>query len=185
VTRVTIYTDASIYRGVGSWATVIIREGLEPVEQSGKLRGRFESSTAVEGAAIANAVWYARRQGLLEPCDDLTVHCDNQQMVERLTASQAGRPWRDARDQVIMRACGYVLEAVSVFDAPVAFRWVKGHQRLDSRDPHALYNRRCDQLCGAARKGHKPPSWRQLQDQHAAFQRRREKREAAASGASA
>jgi len=153
VTVVTIYTDASIYRGVGSWATVILRAGNDLVELSGKLRGSFQSSTAVEGAAIANALWHARRAGLIEPGDDVTVRSDNLSIVQRIAQARAGFPWRDARDPDIMRAVESVLTTVGAVDVQVRFRWVKGHQRLDSDDPHMIYNRRCDDLAGAARKG--------------------------------
>lgn len=180
MTAVRVYTDASIYHGVGAWGCVILRPDHEPREHAGKLRGRFDSSTAVEAAAMANALHRAAADRMIEAGEVVEVYCDNQHVVNRVCAARGIQPWKDSADAAITRAVDFVIETEHRLGITLRVRWVKGHQRLDSTDPHALYNRRCDQLCGSARKGIAPPAWSDLVKQHALFQARREKRDAAA-----
>lgn len=180
MTAVRVYTDASIYEGVGAWGCVIIRQDHEPREHAGKLCGHFGSSQAVEAAAMANALHRAAADRMAVPGDRVEIHCDNLHVVDRIRAEMRGQPWKASDDQAITKAVAYVLSTADRLGLDLAVAWVKGHQRLDSRDPHALYNRRCDQLCGSARKGVKPPAWSHLVEQHARYQARRDKREAKA-----
>lgn len=146
--NVDLYTDASIYGGEGGWATVIIRGDEEPVEYSGKLRGYFGSSTAVEAAAIANGLHQARKAGLVERGDTVTVRSDNMNALHRLTNGNKRKC-----DPMIRKAIDHVLKLAADIGVELAAEWVKGHQTLDTPDPHAIYNRRCDELCSAARTG--------------------------------
>lgn len=157
MTDVAIYTDASIYEGVGAWAAVIIRDECEPVEHSGKLRGRFESSTAVEAAAMANALHRAALDRLVRPGDTVTLFCDNDSAVQRIMNGNQRKC-----ERTIRKAIAYVLDLGRHLGVQLEARWVKGHQRLDSHDVHMLYNRRCDELCGAARTGRDVQSFADL-----------------------
>jgi ribonuclease HI len=150
MTAVSIYTDAGILHGRGSWATVILSaDRIGPVEQSGLLRGVFKSSAAVEGAAMANALHFAKRRGLVERGDVVTILSDCQAIIARINCEVR----KDAKDPDIMRAAAYVAEWSASLGVQVRAVWVKGHQRLDSLDPHAIYNNRCDKLATAAREG--------------------------------
>lgn len=161
--RVDIYTDASIIKcGKGTWAAVIIRGGDEHVEAAGQLRGRFKSSAAVEGAAMANALWFARKRGLVEAGDTVSIRSDNRAVIDRLVANLQGRGMRDAKDSAIMDASRHVLRTAETLKLELRAAWVRGHQRLDSRDPHAIWNIRCDQLCSAVRDGRDAPPFAKL-----------------------
>jgi ribonuclease HI len=175
--KVEIYTDASVTTTKrGAWATVIVR-GDDRHESSGALRGDFPSSTAVEAAAMANAMHFARQRGLIEPGDVVTLRSDNRNAVGRVT----GRA-RDAKCPTIRRAISYVLDEADRHGFDLRAAWVKGHQPLDSFDPHAIHNIRCDHLCRAIRDGHKPAGINALVEQVAGRQRRRRRREAHAAG---
>lgn len=177
--RVDIYTDASIIKsGRGAWATVIIRPGMEHVEAAGALRGRFKSSAAVEGAAMANALWFARKQGLIEPGNAISLRSDNRAIIDRLVAALEGRRMKDAKDATIMEATGHVLRTAEALKLELHAAWVRGHQRLDSRDPHAIWNIRCDQLCSAVRDDRKPHPFHVLRESVETRQRMRARREA-------
>jgi ribonuclease HI len=150
LTRVELYTDAGIKEGAGTWATVIVREGFEPVEDSGVLRGRFGSSTAVEVAAIANAIHVARKRGMVERGDVVTVRTDNTNAVARIMRTASERAIRKG-DPMITRATEAALALAEAAGITLLAEWVKGHQPLKSTDPHAPFNRRCDVLCRQAR----------------------------------
>jgi ribonuclease HI len=178
--RVAIYTDASIVKsGRGAWATVIVRPDVEHVEAAGQLRGLFRSSAAVEGAAIANALWYARQHGLIAPGDAVELRCDNRAIVDRIAAAYYGRRMRDAKDGAIMAATNHILATADTLKLELHAGWVKGHQKLDSADPHAIWNIRCDQLCSAVRDGRKPHPFHVLRESIATRQARRLRKERA------
>jgi len=177
MTAVSIYTDAGILHGRGSWAAVVLSANrIGPVEQYGLLRGVFKSSAAVEGAAMANALHFAKRRGLVERGDVVTILSDCQAIVARI----AGEVRRDAKDPDIMRAAAYVAEWSKALGVRVHAEWVKGHQRLDSRDPHAIYNNRCDRLATAAREGRTPVPFAEFSALVAERHRMRQRREARA-----
>lgn len=172
--KVAIYTDAGLFRRVGTWACVVIAEEMPPVECAGTLRGSWRSSTAAEAAAIANALHWARRGGHMRVGDEVVVRTDSLCIVQRIMVGT----WKPSKDQAIRDAVDYIARVARDLGINLTLEHVKGHQRLDSRDPHALFNRRCDQLCRAAREGKKPHSFAQLKAQHGAAQRQRDKREA-------
>lgn len=176
MTAVAIYTDASIFQNRGAWATVIIREGSPPVESAGMLKGGFRSSASTEIAAIANALHFARRSGLVERGDRVEVRSDNMAAVLRIRGGVRDRGKTDPR---LIEVATYIAGFAELVGVELVALHVKGHQRLDSRDPHAFHNRRCDQLCSAIRDGRKPPSIKTLRAQHDAAQASRDRKEAA------
>lgn len=156
--NVDIYTDASIVKGGrGAWACVVLR-GDDRRESSGALRGEFPSSTAVEAAAMANALHFARMNGLVEAGDLVTFRSDNMNAVGRINGAA-----RNAKCPTIGKAVAYVLDQANRHAIAVQAEWVKGHQPIYSTDPHAPHNRRCDTLCTAIRDGHQPITWRHQQ----------------------
>jgi ribonuclease HI len=170
--NVDIYTDASIVKGGrGAWACVVLR-GDERHESAGALRGNFPSSTAVEAAAMANALHFARINGLVEGGDLVTMRSDNRGAVGRINGAA-----RNAKCPTIGKAVGYVLDLAERHGIALRAKWVRGHQRLDSADPHAIHNIRCDHLCSAIRDGRKPAGYNALVEQVAGRQRRRERKE--------
>lgn len=149
---VDLYTDASIVKGRGAWACVVIRGDADPVEASGPLRGRFRSSAATEVAAIANGLHHARKAGLIEAGDEVAVWCDNIAACwyANGTARKLGSP---SADPVMVDARRSIRDQAKRGRFTVTAAHVKGHQRRDSDDPRALFNIRCDHLCAAIRDG--------------------------------
>lgn len=152
---VRVYTDASIKDNRGTWAAIVVRPELRDIELSGVLRGSFGSSTAVELAAIANALHVIRARRIAAGGDDVVIYTDSINAVHRINGVSTYKKRKGRRvDPVILRAT----ELVSLIAAEGGFsaraEWVKGHQRLDSKCEHAPFNRRADQLCTKARVEH-------------------------------
>ena len=154
--RVQLYTDASIVKGRGAWAALVIRGDAPPVEKAGPLRGSFQSSTATELCAIANGLHFARRAGLIEPGDEVRVYCDNEAAVGRVNRAALRRA---SNDPVLGKVRRWIFADAREHGYSIKAEHVKGHQRLDSGDPRATYNIRCDHLCSAIRDGKEPHSW--------------------------
>lgn len=170
-----IYTDASIKEGRGAWAAIVVMPHYKPVELFGALRGRgWGSSTAVEAAAMGNALHAAAQRGLLPRGSTVILRCDNMIACQRINRHAFKKSDRKV-DRRILDAIAYAHAFAERRELTLSAEWVKGHQRLDSADPHMPYNRRCDALCSAVRDGRKPPSARMFAEQLAAGQRRAEK----------
>jgi len=186
---VAIYTDASVGpNGVGAWAAVVLIDGSQHVEAAGLLRGRFIGSTEAEGAAMANALWYAKRQGLVETGSTVTIRSDCADFVRRIDNALAGLPPPKKSHPKTAEAVAYVTNAAATLGLALAVEWVKGHQNLASFDPHAIWNIRCDQLCNAARRKRTPPPFKSLRtmvDQQQEGRRKKLARAAAAKEAQA
>jgi ribonuclease HI len=145
--RVDLYTDASIKGGRGAWAAVLLREG-ERSETSGPLRGSFLSSSSTELCAIANALHWARKAGLIMPGDEVKAWCDNTNAVDRVNGIYVNRNKTDRR---LIDATRWIRDYRKEHRFELRSYHIKGHQRLDSGDPQAIYNQRCDELCSAIR----------------------------------
>lgn len=141
-----IYTDASIKAGRGAWACVVLR-GADHAEGFGPLRGAFQSSTATELCAIANALHHADRLASLRG-ETVELWCDNQAAIAH--ANRTARV-RMHLDETIKRSRGWIKAFVARERITFRAHFVRGHQRMDSPDPNALYNLRCDELCSAVR----------------------------------
>jgi len=154
--KVELYTDASIVKGRGAWASLVLRGDGDPVEAFGVLRGSFRSSTATEIAAIANGIHAAHRAGLIERGDEVAIWCDNTAAV--MWANGACRDKRNG-DPFLREARRWIRDFSRRHGFKCRAAHVKGHQRLDSDDPRAIYNIRCDHLCGSVRDGIAPVAW--------------------------
>lgn len=154
--RVQLYTDASIVKGRGAWAALVLRGNGDPVEKAGPLRGSFRSSTATELCAIANGLHFARRAGLIERGDEVEIWCDNMASVYWANGWVKVKP---DSDPMLVEARGFIRNLSRSHRFAIKAAHVKGHQRLDSDDPHATYNIRCDHLCSSVRDGKDPHSW--------------------------
>lgn len=152
--NVAIYSDAGLSGGVPTWACVIIRANTPPVEASGVIKQSTRCTTSCEGAAIANALHVALRRGLMEPGDVVTVRTDNQPFV-RMIAEDRAKPYRR---EMTNQAIATIKAIAERGRFALAVKFVKGHQRADSKDPHAKHNRRADALCTAARKAVQNPA---------------------------
>jgi len=157
---VTIYTDASIKVGRGAWACVILREGEPMLEASGPLKGEFRSSTATELCAIANALHHAEKVQAIGGARDVVIWCDNEAAVWRVN----GRGKVRGVDPMLLKVGGWIARWAGRNGVRIAARHIKGHQRLDSDDPGAIYNLRCDGLCSAVRDQVEPTSFDVLID---------------------
>lgn len=174
--NVTIYTDASIKQRRGAWATVIIRDGCQPVEFSGSLRGRFRSSTATEICAVANALHKAHQAGLVEHGDAVMVHCDNEGAVGRINTGGTNT-WKT--DRLLIEARHAIAKLAKRHGFTVKSRHVKGHQAMATVCEHGVYNLRCDELCAAIRDRIEPTSFDVLLARIARERARAAKRRAA------
>jgi len=143
---VTIYTDASIKRNRGAWACVVLRDG-ERHEGFGVLRGDFRSSTATELCAIANALHFADKVASLRG-GRVELWCDNIPAVMHANRQAKVRLKLDERMKESRR---WIRDFVKTHRIEFRAYHIPGHQRLDSDDPGAIYNIRCDELCSAVR----------------------------------
>lgn len=152
--RVLLYTDAGVRMmdQLATWGAVVVlpEPGTVPWEASGRLRDATLDTTAAELRAMANGLHRAIAAGVIIRGDHVTLVCDNTFAVGLVKRSvkprlhRAGLRQREALtalDKLARRACLHALTA----------RGVKGHQPETSTDPHAVHNRRCDQLCHEAR----------------------------------
>jgi len=173
--KAVLYTDASIKGGRGAWAALVLVPDADPIEYSGRLRGSFVSSAATEICAIANGLHSAGEAGLLAHGGEVEVWCDNEAAV--FWANGQVQPKRKS-DPVLVKARRFIRDYCK--GRRITFRayHVKGHQRLDSRDPGAIYNNRCDELCSAQRDNVEPPPFSHLVERVANAQRLRAAREA-------
>lgn len=141
----TLYTDASNYQktGAGAWAGILIDPEGHETETSGALRGEISSSTEAEAMAVANALHVFLRERKIPRGATVKVICDNTSVVrfvEKATAQKS--KYAGAR-----RAIAHVLDLRHKFSLRLRGEWVRGHQKQNSTDPRAVYNRRCDALC--------------------------------------
>lgn len=147
MTEVAVYCDASRRLPLlGAWGCVIVRPGAPPFEASGPFKSELRSSTLGEVQAAANAVHAAVKAGLVEPGDHVVIRCDNMAAVQWLNGEPFKR--RKSNNRKDFRA---IIDAAGLIAARGGFTfsalWVKGHQPKASGDPHAIHNRRADQLC--------------------------------------
>lgn len=146
---VKLYTDAGIRHGVATWAVVGVVDGVVAFESSGKLKADRpdNDSTAAELQAIANALHRAVRAGVVTKGGRVQLICDNQRAVAIMARKACGRV--KERHRVVADAAFAIAAKHGI---AIKSSGVKGHQRLESKCPHAPFNRRADQLCREARK---------------------------------
>lgn len=156
---VRVYTDASIKQGRGAWAAVIIRDDEEPVEFSGPLRGKFNSSAATEICAIANALHKGIAAGLICRGDQVAIYCDNEAAVMRVNGVARNRMKTDSR---LIEAARVIRGMAKRRQFSVKAAHVKGHQPLHTVCPDGVFNLRCDELCSAIRDGREAPCFEVL-----------------------
>lgn len=147
--QIKVYTDASIYSQTqtGSWGAVLMMPDKSEHEFSGPLIGNVDSSTAAEMMAVTNAVHRGIALKHIARGSALMVICDNVAVIGYLKAPAKKRK---SKSPLAMKALAHLADLIKRFDLRVTGHWVKGHQPLTSKCPHAPFNRRCDKLA----KGH-------------------------------
>lgn len=149
--EVNVYSDASFVSRsglrIGGWGCVVVRPGRKPFEASGRFKDDHPNSDLSELRAAANAIHRALMAGLIKPGDRVVVRCDNANAVQWIRGEPFKRRKTNRRPDFNEVASWIVTTAVERGFEVTAER-VQGHQRADSDDPHAVHNRRADQLCG-------------------------------------
>lgn len=147
-----LYTDASHYHlsRAGAWAAILIAP-TDPIgeEACGPLRGEITSSSAAEMMAVANSLHHFLKNRSLPIGATIRVICDNSTVVAYI--GRGGRKVK-SKSPDLKKALTHVLDLAKRYRLKLITEWVKGHQRLDSKDPRAGFNRRCDKLASAHAK---------------------------------
>jgi ribonuclease HI len=146
-----LYTDASQYHAskAGAWAAILVEPDGSEREISGPLIGDVTSSSAAEMMAVANALHRFLKVKAIRPGATIRVICDNSTVVAYIGR---GSPRVKSKSPDLKRALRYILDLAKKYQIRLRTEWVKGHQRLDSKDPRAPFNRRCDKLASAHSK---------------------------------
>ena len=124
-----IYTDGSFKQGRGSWAYVMLRDGVVISEASGA--ETKTNSLRMEMRAVIEAL------SALSENSALTVYCDCRPVLELfLSGAQvtAAKPNLDLVNQLLLLNQKHTVD----------WRWIKAHSGK-------LHNERCDELCVQAR----------------------------------
>lgn len=145
--NVDLYTDAGVTMDqVGTWATIIVVPGEDPVERSGRLRERTNCSATAELRAIANALHFMIRKGTIKRGYRVRILTDSAHAVHRLTGVYKRRP-----KSTMAAAAEVVLKIAADNGITIKPVHIPGH-KPDDFSPHAPFNNRCDKLCRQARK---------------------------------
>jgi ribonuclease HI len=143
--KVTLYTDASLSTGkqrkLSGWGMVAVVEGMPPWEASGAFRQPAATSTHAELYAIANAVYWLIRQGVLVTGHHLHIRCDNEPVVKWM-AGEAKVKQRNADMAQVITMVRRVLTDTGV---GYSAEWIRGHQQ-DNGSPEVTHQRRADKL---------------------------------------
>jgi ribonuclease HI len=161
--RVDLYTDAGVSNdGRGTWGCVAVINDVPVFEAKGKMRRELEDrdTCAAELQAAANGLHKAIAAGYVLPGYTVRIICDNSRCVSlirgraKLDKVVKDRKPRSKKERTHTRHA-VALDAILKLAADRRFvltaRGVKGHQKLNSKDPHAPHNRRADKLCREAR----------------------------------
>lgn len=143
--RVDLYTDAGVWKGIATWATVIVKDGTVVRESSGRLRADVKCSATAEIRAIANALHRMLRAGEISPGDEVHVYSDNQNAAFRISGG-----WKHKPESGPAKAAAVAFSIAEQHGITLKGHWVKGH-RPDGASKHAKHNNRCDALCREAR----------------------------------
>lgn len=137
-----LYTDASFYAstGSGAWAAILVDDGTVVGEAHGPLKAELNSSSAAEAQAAANGLHHFMKAGHITRA--VRIVLDNQPVVKRIQSGRTGRV-ADCYAEAIKH-----IKRISTDRVDVSAEWVKGHQKANSVDPRAPFNRRCDKLAG-------------------------------------
>ena len=125
-----IYTDGSFKNGRGSWAFVMLRNGVVMREASGTQRKT--NSLRMEMQAVIEAL-----RSLPESSAQATVYCDSRPVLDlflRGVYVSSSKPNYDLVSQLLILNQKHTIN----------WRWVKAHSGK-------MFNERCDELCVQAR----------------------------------
>jgi len=151
--RVDLYTDAGVKDRVATWGAVCAPPGRDRVEKCGRMRDSLADTTAAELRAMTNGLHAMIRAGVIERGDDVRIYCDNLRAVAVVNGAPVPNKTRERHGIAVAKLAELAHEA----GITVCAKNVKGHQPLNSKDPHAPFNRRADELCTHARKGKPAP----------------------------
>lgn len=161
-----LYTDAGVRYGVGTWATVIVRDDREPVEAYGRLRESLKCSATAELRAIANALHKMVAKGELATGDRLDIFTDSVAAVQWANGAVTKR-----KQSKMANASKVIRSIAKTHGLTIRAHWVRGHQP-DSASEHAPFNNRCDELCRLARDLPEPAPLKSRAARHVAAVRR-------------
>ena len=125
-----IYTDGSFKNGRGSWAFVMLRNGVVMREASGTQRKT--NSLRMEMQAVIEAL-----RSLPESSAQATVYCDSRPVLDLFLSGvhvSSSKPNYDLASQLLILNQKHTIN----------WRWVKAHSGK-------TFNERCDELCVQAR----------------------------------
>lgn len=144
----TMHTDASNYHEskVGAWAGILVDPKGTEFEISGAMACDVHSSTTAETMAIANCLHAFLKQKALPHKACVTVVCDNRNAMGYIRR-HPNKP-KKSRAQGVNDALQTIYELTRKYQITLKARWVKGHQRADTKDRDGQYNRRVDRMCG-------------------------------------
>ena len=131
-----IYTDGSLKQGRGSWAYVVVRDGVVVEESSG--RAKRTTSLRMEFMAVIEAL------KALPPATRATIHSDARVMLDdvndMVTARRRGsRPCPPGPNEDLIKWVKDLSRGHTI-----TWKWVRAHSGVP-------FNERCDALCTAAR----------------------------------
>lgn len=127
-----IYTDGSQKSGWGSWAFIIVQDGMIKMEESGRVRKAC--STKMEYQAAIQAL------RILPDSSHVRLSSDSRILVDSVASSSAQMSIN--KPKAFLNSIFALEQAASRHH--VEWRWVKAH----SGNP---FNERCDYLCRVAR----------------------------------
>lgn len=147
-----LYSDASHYHlsRAGAWAAILLAPADRIGEEAcGALRGDVTSSAAAEMMAVANALHHFLKARSIPIGATIRVICDNTTVV-----SYIGRGGMRIKSKSpdLKLALAHIIDLAKRYRLKLIAEWVRGHQRLDSKDPRAIFNRRCDKLASGHAK---------------------------------
>lgn len=143
-----LFTDAGHFSPTktGSWAAILLdKQAGENFEVAGALKGDVTSSTQAEISAVANGLHWFCKIGRIAAGQSVVVHCDNKAVVNKLNGFN--RKSRGKSAQAVQLALHHVQTTAERCGVELTAQWVKGHQKIDSQEWRAAWNRKADLLC--------------------------------------
>ena len=135
-----IYTDGSLKKGRGSWAFLVVKDGVVIQESAG--RAKRTTSLRMEFKAAIEAL------KALPPASKATIHSDARVMIDCVKNAKAGKR-KASRPGPPGPAHGPNEDLITLVKDlcrghAITWKWVRAHSGV-------RFNERCDELCAAAR----------------------------------
>ena len=134
--KVSLYVDGSVdpNPGIGGWSAILIADNKKIGKEICGYVKKETTNNRMELFSILQGLLAIKKPEVAK----VTVFSDSQWAVNAISNST----WKIKKNLDILEK---IKEALSLFKNPVEFVWVKGHS-------DNLFNEKCDELAGFARK---------------------------------